>query len=157
METDLSSESEEFSTVHPQYFYFEDAKPQIAKCESLKRGMKWYQHFGFHMFVSGSIALVIAACVINFHRAIGLLVIASLTVFFLVWDWIMERYGDRMWEAAYPVRQFLSRNWFWMRWWEIWCLFNLYIFLQSLWSEGVPLKVPAYSLLEKWSREQIRT
>lgn len=36
----LSSESEEFSTVHPQSFYFEDAKLQIDKYESLKRGVK---------------------------------------------------------------------------------------------------------------------
>lgn len=40
METDLSSESDEFSTVDPQPFYFEDAKLQIAKNESLKGGIK---------------------------------------------------------------------------------------------------------------------
>lgn len=103
-------------------FLFWGCKSANNKRWELKRGMKWCQNFGCHMFVSGSFAVVIAACVINFHRALGLLVIALLTVFFLVWDWIMERYGDRMWEAANPVRQFLSRNWFWMKWWEIWSL-----------------------------------
>lgn len=66
----------------------------------------------------GSTAIVIAACVLNFHRAVGLLVIFLLTVFFLVWDWLMERYGDRMWEELYPIRDLLSRCWFRMRWWE---------------------------------------
>uniref|UniRef100_A0A3Q4BDW1 Sodium/nucleoside cotransporter n=1 Tax=Mola mola TaxID=94237 RepID=A0A3Q4BDW1_MOLML len=67
------------------------------------------------VFVLGCFAVVIAACVLNFHRAVGLLVIALMTVFFLVWDCSMKRYGDRIWEAIYPVRNLLSRNWFWIR------------------------------------------
>lgn len=67
-------------------------------------------------FVSGFVAIVIAACVLNFQRAVGLLVISLVTAFFLVWDWMMERYGDRVWEELYPIRNLLSRNWFWMRW-----------------------------------------
>uniref|UniRef100_A0A671V1M1 Sodium/nucleoside cotransporter n=1 Tax=Sparus aurata TaxID=8175 RepID=A0A671V1M1_SPAAU len=63
------------------------------------------------LYKSGSTAIVIAACVLNFHRAVGLLVIFLLTVFFLVWDWLMERYGDRMWEELYPIRDLLSRCW----------------------------------------------
>ncbi|XP_036952852.1 solute carrier family 28 member 3-like isoform X2 [Acanthopagrus latus] len=64
----------------------------------------------------GSTAVVIAACVLNFHRAVGLLVIFLLTIFFLVWDWLMERYGDWMWEELCPIRDLLSRCWFRMRW-----------------------------------------
>lgn len=67
-------------------------------------------------FVSGSVAIVIAACVLNFQRAIVLLVISLVTVFFLAWDWMMECYGDRVWEELYPIRDLLSRNWFWMKW-----------------------------------------
>lgn len=67
-------------------------------------------------FVSGFVAIVIAACVLNFHRAVMLLVIALVTVFFLVWDSMMARYGDRIWEGLHPIRDCLSRNWFWMRW-----------------------------------------
>ncbi|XP_076586657.1 solute carrier family 28 member 3-like [Chaetodon auriga] len=65
---------------------------------------------------AASVAIVIAACVLNFHRALGLLVISLVTVLFLVWDWTMERYGDRVWEELCPIRNLLSRNWFWMRW-----------------------------------------
>uniref|UniRef100_A0A3B4ZNA1 Sodium/nucleoside cotransporter n=1 Tax=Stegastes partitus TaxID=144197 RepID=A0A3B4ZNA1_9TELE len=67
-------------------------------------------------FVSGFVAMVIAACVLNFHRAVGLLVISLVTMFFLVWDWMMERYSDRVWEALSPIRVALRRNWFWIRW-----------------------------------------
>ncbi|KAM9360679.1 solute carrier family 28 member 3-like [Symphorus nematophorus] len=68
------------------------------------------------LLAAGSVAIVIAACVLNFHRAVVLLVISLVTVFFLVWDWMMERYGDRVWEELYPIRDLLSRNWFRMRW-----------------------------------------
>uniref|UniRef100_A0A3Q4H6L5 Sodium/nucleoside cotransporter n=1 Tax=Neolamprologus brichardi TaxID=32507 RepID=A0A3Q4H6L5_NEOBR len=63
------------------------------------------------IFVSGFVAMVIAACVVNFHRAVGLLVISLVTIFFLVWDWMMERYGEQVWEALAPIRDLLSRNW----------------------------------------------
>ncbi|XP_078141499.1 solute carrier family 28 member 3-like [Centroberyx gerrardi] len=68
------------------------------------------------VLAAGSVAMVIAACVLNFHRALGLLVISLVTAFFLVWDWMMERYGDRVWEELSPVRELLNRNWFWIRW-----------------------------------------
>ncbi|XP_073321881.1 solute carrier family 28 member 3-like [Pagrus major] len=68
------------------------------------------------VLAAGSIAIVIAACVLNFNRAVVLLVISLLTIFFLVWDWLMERYGDRMWEELDPIRDLLGRCWLRMRW-----------------------------------------
>ncbi|XP_059193504.1 solute carrier family 28 member 3-like [Centropristis striata] len=68
------------------------------------------------VLAAGFVAVVIAACVLNFHRALVLLVISLVTVFFLVWDWMMGRYGDRVWEELSPTRDLLSRNWFWIRW-----------------------------------------
>ncbi|XP_047448266.1 solute carrier family 28 member 3-like [Mugil cephalus] len=68
------------------------------------------------LLAAGFVAMVIAACVLNFQRAVGLLVISLVTIFFLVWDWIMERYGDQLWEALTPIRDLLSRNWFWIKW-----------------------------------------
>uniref|UniRef100_A0A8C7IUP4 Sodium/nucleoside cotransporter n=1 Tax=Oncorhynchus kisutch TaxID=8019 RepID=A0A8C7IUP4_ONCKI len=48
--------------------------------------------------VSGYFAVVIAACVLNFQRALALLVVTLLAVFFLLWDWLMGRYGQRLWD-----------------------------------------------------------
>ncbi|KAJ4942307.1 hypothetical protein JOQ06_012173, partial [Pogonophryne albipinna] len=66
------------------------------------------------VLTAGFVAIVIAACVLNFNRALVLLVISLVTVFFLVWDWMMECYGNR--EELSPIRDLLSRNWFWIRW-----------------------------------------
>ncbi|XP_040897932.1 solute carrier family 28 member 3-like [Toxotes jaculatrix] len=68
------------------------------------------------VLAAGFVAIVIAACVLNFHRAVGLLVISLVTLFFLAWDWMMERYGNWAWEELHPIRDLLSRNWFWIRW-----------------------------------------
>ncbi|XP_022613332.1 solute carrier family 28 member 3 [Seriola dumerili] len=68
------------------------------------------------VLAAGFAAIVIAACVLNFHRAVGLLVISLVTVFFLFWDWMMERYGNWVWEELHPIRDLRSRNWFWIRW-----------------------------------------
>ncbi|XP_074525798.1 solute carrier family 28 member 3-like [Halichoeres trimaculatus] len=65
---------------------------------------------------AGIVSIVIAACVLNFRRAVVLLVISMVTLFFLVWDWAMERYGDRVWEELRPIRELLSKNWFWIKW-----------------------------------------
>uniref|UniRef100_A0A3Q3RIV5 Solute carrier family 28 member 3 n=1 Tax=Mastacembelus armatus TaxID=205130 RepID=A0A3Q3RIV5_9TELE len=46
-----------------------------------------------------------------FHRAIGLLVISLVTIIFLVWDWLMERYGDQAWEKLHFIRDLFTRNW----------------------------------------------
>ncbi|CAN9513152.1 unnamed protein product [Ophioblennius macclurei] len=68
------------------------------------------------VLAAGYVAMVIAACVVNFQQAVRLLVISLVTVFFLVWDWMMERYGDQVWEKLSPIREPLSRNWFRIRW-----------------------------------------
>uniref|UniRef100_A0A8D3DQ68 Sodium/nucleoside cotransporter n=2 Tax=Scophthalmus maximus TaxID=52904 RepID=A0A8D3DQ68_SCOMX len=68
------------------------------------------------VLAAGFVTIVIAACVLNFHRAFNLLVLSLVTVFFLAWDWMMERYGNWAWEELYPIRDRLSQNWFWIRW-----------------------------------------
>uniref|UniRef100_A0A8C7ZAQ2 Sodium/nucleoside cotransporter n=1 Tax=Oryzias sinensis TaxID=183150 RepID=A0A8C7ZAQ2_9TELE len=69
-----------------------------------------------YIFALGFVAMVTAACIVKFHRAVGLLVISLVTIFFLVWDWMMERYGNQVWEVLAPVKNILKRNWFWIRW-----------------------------------------
>ncbi|XP_068461128.1 solute carrier family 28 member 3-like [Clinocottus analis] len=68
------------------------------------------------LIAAGVVAIVIAACVLNFNRAVEMLVISVVTVIFLAWDWMMKRYGDRVWEELSPVRDVIGRNWFWIRW-----------------------------------------
>uniref|UniRef100_A0A3Q2XWU3 Sodium/nucleoside cotransporter n=1 Tax=Hippocampus comes TaxID=109280 RepID=A0A3Q2XWU3_HIPCM len=62
------------------------------------------------------VAAVIVACVLNFRRALEMLVISLMVLFFVVWDWMMGRYGDRIWEGLLPVRELVSRHWIRIRW-----------------------------------------
>ncbi|XP_053181129.1 solute carrier family 28 member 3-like [Scomber japonicus] len=125
-------ESEEQEQVYIDLDSPSDAAGDVQKGEErnkslLEKKMEAFQgHLAEHsdtirliiylVLTAGFVAIVIAACVLNFHRAVGLLVIALVTVFFLVWDWMMKRYGDRVWEELYPIRDLFSRNWFWIRW-----------------------------------------
>ncbi|XP_056888392.1 solute carrier family 28 member 3-like isoform X2 [Takifugu flavidus] len=68
------------------------------------------------VLVTAFLVMVIIACVLNLQRALGLLILTLLAVFFYVWDWLMKRYGSWMWEASSSIRCLLSRSWVWMRW-----------------------------------------
>ncbi|KAM7323048.1 hypothetical protein ACRRTK_018553 [Alexandromys fortis] len=62
------------------------------------------------------LALVIAACVLNFHRALPLFVITVVTIFFVIWDHLMAKYEQRIDEFLSPGRRLLDRHWFWLKW-----------------------------------------
>ncbi|KAJ3604447.1 hypothetical protein NHX12_029187 [Muraenolepis orangiensis] len=55
------------------------------------------------VIATGYTAMVIAACIVNFDQAVLLLVITSIVVFFLAWDWLMARYGDLLYQTFSPV------------------------------------------------------
>ncbi|XP_055485381.1 solute carrier family 28 member 3 [Psammomys obesus] len=68
------------------------------------------------ILLTGFLALVIAACALNFHRALPLFVITLVAIFFVVWDHLMARYEHRIEEFLSPGRSFLNRHWFWLKW-----------------------------------------
>ncbi|XP_013371474.1 PREDICTED: solute carrier family 28 member 3 isoform X1 [Chinchilla lanigera] len=72
------------------------------------------------------LAMVIAACVLNFHRALPLFVITVAAIFFVVWDHLMAKYEQRIDEMLSPGRQLLDSHWFWMKW-VMWSLLVLAI------------------------------
>ncbi|KAJ8005970.1 hypothetical protein DPEC_G00123410 [Dallia pectoralis] len=68
------------------------------------------------ILAAGYVAVVIAACVLNFDRALGLLVLTLLAAFFLAWDRLVGRYGRRLWDVLLPARNAVDRHGFWLRW-----------------------------------------
>uniref|UniRef100_A0A8C2MNT1 Sodium/nucleoside cotransporter n=2 Tax=Cricetulus griseus TaxID=10029 RepID=A0A8C2MNT1_CRIGR len=68
------------------------------------------------ILLTGFLALVIAACVLNFHRALPLFVITVVTIFFVIWDHLMAKYEHRIDEFLSPCRRLLNRHWFWLKW-----------------------------------------
>ncbi|XP_036383538.1 solute carrier family 28 member 3-like [Megalops cyprinoides] len=68
------------------------------------------------LFLAGYLAMVIAACVLNFQRGMALLVLTLVASFFMVWDGMMRRYEGRLQDALHPLKNALRKQWFWIRW-----------------------------------------
>ncbi|VTJ89718.1 Hypothetical predicted protein, partial [Marmota monax] len=68
------------------------------------------------ILLAGYLALVIAACVLNFHRALPLFGITVAAIFFVVWDHLMAKYEHRIDEIISPGRMLLNSHWFWLKW-----------------------------------------
>ncbi|CAH6796439.1 Slc28a3 [Phodopus roborovskii] len=68
------------------------------------------------ILLTGFLALVIAACVLNFHRALPLFVITVVAIFFVIWDHLMAKYEHRIGELLSPGKRLLHRHWFWLKW-----------------------------------------
>ncbi|XP_027405932.1 solute carrier family 28 member 3 isoform X1 [Bos indicus x Bos taurus] len=74
------------------------------------------------ILIAGYLALVIAACVMNFHRALPLFVITVVAIFFVVWDHLMAKYESQIARFLSPGQRLLDSHWFWLKW-VIWgCL-----------------------------------
>ncbi|XP_078423898.1 solute carrier family 28 member 3-like isoform X2 [Cetorhinus maximus] len=61
------------------------------------------------IFLTGYFCMVIAACILNFKRALGLLVLTLLAIFFYFWDMLIAKYEDTI------VKMFASRSGFFKR------------------------------------------
>ncbi|KAM4708602.1 solute carrier family 28 member 3 [Discoglossus pictus] len=68
------------------------------------------------ILVAGFLAMVIAACVLNFRRALALFVLTVLVIFFICWDLFMDRYEGKIVKFFSPAGRFLKKQWFWMKW-----------------------------------------
>ncbi|KAH0628229.1 hypothetical protein JD844_009107 [Phrynosoma platyrhinos] len=66
--------------------------------------------------IEAYLAMVIAACVLNFHRALPLFVLTVLGIFFICWDFLIAKYENRIAKSLFPVGKFLKKEWFWLKW-----------------------------------------
>ncbi|KAM4848506.1 solute carrier family 28 member 3 [Urocitellus parryii] len=76
------------------------------------------------ILLTGYLALVIAACALNFQRALPLFGITVAVIFFVVWDHLMAKYEHRIDEIISPGKMLLNSHWFWLKW-VIWSLLIL--------------------------------
>ncbi|XP_062985454.1 solute carrier family 28 member 3 [Elgaria multicarinata webbii] len=70
----------------------------------------------YGILIAAYLAMVIAACILNFHRALALFVLTLLGIFFICWDFLIARYEDRIAESLSPCRNVLKAQWFWLKW-----------------------------------------
>ncbi|XP_036891595.1 solute carrier family 28 member 3 [Sturnira hondurensis] len=62
------------------------------------------------------LAMVIAACALNFRRALPLFLITVAAIFFVIWDLLMAKYESQVDEFLSPVGRLLDSHWFWLKW-----------------------------------------
>ncbi|KYO21461.1 sodium/nucleoside cotransporter 1 [Alligator mississippiensis] len=62
----------------------------------------------------------IAACCLNFQRALALVVITCIVVFFVGYDFIQKHYGAKLVRLFSPCQQCFRKSWPWLKW--VFCL-----------------------------------
>eukprot|EP00062_Callorhinchus_milii_P020782 gi/632976858/ref/XP_007905023.1/ PREDICTED: solute carrier family 28 member 3 [Callorhinchus milii] len=65
---------------------------------------------------AGYFTMVIAACILNFNRALPLLVLTLLGLFFYFWDTFVAKFEDNIVEAFVPCDNFIKKQWYWLKW-----------------------------------------
>ncbi|XP_043916260.1 solute carrier family 28 member 3 [Protopterus annectens] len=81
-----------------------------------KKHEKVIKYIIYGVLFVGYLSMVIAACIINFHRALALFVITVLAIFFLLWDAFMKKYEGKNVKICAPFKRQLKQQWFWMKW-----------------------------------------
>ncbi|KAM9251345.1 solute carrier family 28 member 3 [Cariama cristata] len=70
----------------------------------------------YGILITAYLAVLIAACSLNFSRAFPLFIITVLVIFFICWDFLIAKYEDRIAAFFSPARSYLEKQWFWMKW-----------------------------------------
>lgn len=121
-----NKEDEEDDPETHQKGYLERKYDTVCDFYKKHKTTLWYIIWG--ILLLGYLAMVIAACVLNFQRALPLFVITVAAIFFVVWDYFMAKYEHRIDECLSPVKRLLNSHWFWMKW-VIWSLLILGVIL----------------------------
>ncbi|XP_006875948.1 PREDICTED: solute carrier family 28 member 3-like [Chrysochloris asiatica] len=91
-------------------------KKYDAICGICRKHKTTLRYIIWGILIAGYLGMVIAACVLNFRRALPLFVITVMIIFFLVWDCLMAKYEDRIVEFLAPGKMLLNSHWFWLKW-----------------------------------------
>ncbi|KAM5328933.1 solute carrier family 28 member 3 isoform 2-T2 [Glossophaga mutica] len=118
-------DEEDDQDVHPKGCL---ARKYATVCAFCRKHKTTIRHITWGILLAVYLAMVIAACVLNFHRALPLLVITVAAIFFVIWDLLMAKYESRIDEFLSPGRRLLDSHWFWLKW-VIWSSLILGIIL----------------------------
>ncbi|XP_074863286.1 sodium/nucleoside cotransporter 1 [Carettochelys insculpta] len=62
------------------------------------------------------LAYFIAACWLDFQRALALVIITALVIFFVGWDFVQKRWGAKLVALLSPCQKCCLKCWPWLRW-----------------------------------------
>uniref|UniRef100_F7F2P2 Sodium/nucleoside cotransporter n=1 Tax=Monodelphis domestica TaxID=13616 RepID=F7F2P2_MONDO len=91
-------------------------KKYDATCDFLRKHKVVVQYIIYGVLLAGYLALVIAACVVNFYRALPLFVLTVVAISFVIWDYVIAKCEGHIAGFLSPGGRVLNKHWFWLRW-----------------------------------------
>ncbi|XP_067838422.1 solute carrier family 28 member 3-like [Heptranchias perlo] len=92
----------------------------VEKYEQLQEFYSEHRKIIYRVFLiillTAYFCTVIAACILNFKRALGLLVLTLLAIFFYIWDTYVMKYEHKFVEFFASRGQFFRSHWFQIKW-----------------------------------------
>ncbi|KFP11458.1 Solute carrier family 28 member 3, partial [Egretta garzetta] len=85
-------------------------------CEFCKKHKTRIHYVIYGILITAYLAGVIAACSLNFQRALPLFIITVLAIFFICWDFLIAKYEDKIAAFFSPAERYLKKQWFWLKW-----------------------------------------
>ncbi|XP_010082109.1 PREDICTED: solute carrier family 28 member 3, partial [Pterocles gutturalis] len=85
-------------------------------CEFCRKHKTRIHYMIYGILITAYLAAVIAACSLNFQRALPLFIITLLAIFFICWDFLIAIYEDRIAALFSPGEKYLEEQWFWLKW-----------------------------------------
>ncbi|XP_062861388.1 sodium/nucleoside cotransporter 1 isoform X2 [Trichomycterus rosablanca] len=117
MTTDQQTEpEEEYEKNEPNSFLSKVFKPITDTEKFLKAHSRIIKYIALGILGAGYVAYFVAACWLNFQRAIALVVLTSLAVFFTAYDLIKKYKGDSIKNFFKPALRWFKANIRWLKW-----------------------------------------
>ncbi|XP_066038518.1 solute carrier family 28 member 3 isoform X1 [Chamaea fasciata] len=103
----------------------EDEQPRLKRhlekkydeaCDFCKKHKTKIHYVICGILITAYLAVVIAACSLNFQRALPLFVVTVIAIFFICWDFLIAKYEDTIAAFFSHGEQYLKKQWFWLKW-----------------------------------------
>lgn len=91
-------------------------KPINATGDYIKSHSKTFKYIALGILGAGYVAYFIAACVLNFQRALALVVLTCLAVVAVSYEVANEHLGEKVSRAFQPVVRVFKRHYKWLKW-----------------------------------------
>uniref|UniRef100_W5LC36 Sodium/nucleoside cotransporter n=1 Tax=Astyanax mexicanus TaxID=7994 RepID=W5LC36_ASTMX len=114
--SDQQNELQEEETKKSKSFVNKLFTPLTATEKFLKTHSKIIKYIALGILSAGYVAYFIAACWLNFQRAVALVVLTSVAVFFTVYDLVKKYKGDSIKRCFKPAVRCFNANIRWIKW-----------------------------------------
>ncbi|NXY69256.1 S28A3 protein, partial [Glareola pratincola] len=91
-------------------------KKYAKVCDFCKKHKTRIRYVSYGILITAYLAVVIAACILNFQRALPLFIITVTAIFFICWDFLIAKYEERIAAFFSLGERYLEKQWFWMKW-----------------------------------------